>query len=533
MRIYTGSDHAGFSLRKTLVERLLGSGRDVVDMGTDSDGACDYPEFASAVANAVRSDPGSLGILVCATGQGMAIAAGKVRGIRAVVPANVEAARLSRFDNDANVLCIAGRTMTEPEALAIVDTWLATGFAGGRHARRIAKVAAIETAAAVSFVTESERLGLAAMGIPARIFDRDASLFAADSAAHPAIARALAWLSFPSEMVGRIPEVMAFAEDVRSWRYRDVVMLVDDPAHSAIATMARLWGNNGLRMRVLGPGDAESDRLSSAALGGLDATLVLMVEDKAGAVEAREHVLWAALQDKYCGDAQRAGQHFAAITTGGNRLAELALLHRYHKVFSDSSGVDDIHRVFGFTGLVTAMLAGVDPGRLLTKVKAMADACRTDRLDANPGISLGVLLGSMAKHGRNHVILLASKSLRPLSTWIGQLLSAATRTGRAEILVGTGDENLASNPPNRVFVQVQADDDPPAMAQEQMESLHIAGHPFLQIAVHDKFDILAEMYRWAVAAMVAALMLGSRGTISEPAPSRPKAASEETVSPTV
>jgi transaldolase/glucose-6-phosphate isomerase len=219
---------------------------------------------------------------------------------------------------------------------------------------------------------------------------------------------------------------MAFAEDVRSWRYRDVVLLVDDPAHSAIATMARLWGNNGLRIRVLGPGDAESDRLSSAALGGLDATLVLMVEDKAGAVEAREHVLWASLQDKYCGDAQRAGQHFAAITTGGNRLAELALLHRYHKVFSDSSGVDDIHRVFGFTGLVTAMLTGVDPGRLLTKVKAMADACRTDRLDANPGISLGVLLGSMAKHGRNHVILLASKSLRPMSTWIGQLLSAAT-----------------------------------------------------------------------------------------------------------
>jgi ribose 5-phosphate isomerase B len=533
VKIYTGSDHAGFSLRKTLVERLRVSGRDVVDLGTDSDGACDYPEFASAVGNAVRSDPGSLGILVCATGQGMAIAAGKVRGIRAVVPANVEAARLSRFDNDANVLCIAGRTMAEPEALAIVDTWLATGFAGGRHARRIAKVSAIETAAAVSFVTESERLGLAAMGIPARIFDRDASLFTADVAAQRAIEQSLAWLSLPIEMAAKIPEIMAFAEDVRSWRYRDVVLLVEDPAHSAIATMARLWGSHGLRMHVLGPSDTEPGRLPSAALGGVDATLVLVVEDEAGAVEAREHLLWAALQDKYCGDAQRAGQHFAAITTGGSRPAELALLHRYHKVFSESSGLDDIHRVFGFAGLVTAMLAGVDPGRLLAKVKAMADACRIDRLEANPGVSLGVLLGSMAKHGRNHVILLVSQSLRPISTWIGQLLSAATRSGRAEILVGTGDRTPTSNPPNRVFVQLQADDDAPAIAQEQMESLHIAGHPFLQIAVHDKFDILAEMYRWAVAATVAALMLESRGITSAPEQSRPKAGSEATVSPVV
>jgi len=111
----------------------------VEDLGTDSDAACDYPEFASAVGNAVRSDPGSLGILVCATGQGMAIAAGKVRGIRPVVPTTVEAARLSRFDNNANVLCLAGRLLPETEAFAIVDTWLATGFAGGRHARRIAK----------------------------------------------------------------------------------------------------------------------------------------------------------------------------------------------------------------------------------------------------------------------------------------------------------------------------------------------------------------------------------------------------------
>ena len=124
MIIYTASDHAGYNLRRTLVERLRGQGHEVVDLGTDSDAACDYPEFASAVANSVRATPSSLGILVCATGQGMAIAAGKVRGIRAVVPATVEAARLSRFDNDANVLC--RKAMPSP--------WWTPGFRPGSRA---------------------------------------------------------------------------------------------------------------------------------------------------------------------------------------------------------------------------------------------------------------------------------------------------------------------------------------------------------------------------------------------------------------
>jgi ribose 5-phosphate isomerase B len=178
--IYAASDHAGYNLRKTLVERLRVQSHETIDLGTDSDAACDYPEFASAVANSVRGTPGSLGILVCATGQGLAIAAGKVRGIRAVVPATVEAARLSRFDNDANVLCLAGRLMSEGDAFAIVDTWLSTAFAGGRHSRRIAKVAAIETASAVAFITEGERFGLTSRGVPGRLFAHDPALFTSD-----------------------------------------------------------------------------------------------------------------------------------------------------------------------------------------------------------------------------------------------------------------------------------------------------------------------------------------------------------------
>ena len=210
VRVYVGSDHAGFGLRKSLIDRLRSQGRRVVDLGPDTDAACDYPEFAYAVASAVRNDPGSLGILACATGQGMAIAAGKVRGIRAVVPATVEAARLTRFDNNANILCIGSRLLAERDAFAIVDTWLATGFAGGRHARRIAKVAAIETATAIVFVTESERLRLKSLGVPGRIFEQDPALFAARPKSHAASKQSLGWIALPGQMLARWSELGGF-----------------------------------------------------------------------------------------------------------------------------------------------------------------------------------------------------------------------------------------------------------------------------------------------------------------------------------
>jgi len=143
-KIYAGSDHAGFSLRRTLVEHLRARGHLVEDLGPETNASCDYPTFAAAVARAVRNDAGAFGLLVCGTGLGVAIAANKVRGVRAVDAWNVEGAKQSRAHNDANVLCLGERLVPEAEAIAIVDTWLATSFEGGRHAVRVAQIAALE-----------------------------------------------------------------------------------------------------------------------------------------------------------------------------------------------------------------------------------------------------------------------------------------------------------------------------------------------------------------------------------------------------
>lgn len=144
MRIAIGSDHAGFHLKEAVKAKLTEEGVDVVDMGTTSDASVDYPDYAQAVAQRVVSGQSDRGILVCGTGIGMAIAANKVKGIRAASVTDLESARLSRSHNDANILALGERVTSTDQALQIVQTFLDTPFSGGRHQRRLDKIRAIE-----------------------------------------------------------------------------------------------------------------------------------------------------------------------------------------------------------------------------------------------------------------------------------------------------------------------------------------------------------------------------------------------------
>ena len=144
MRIAIGSDHAGYSLRKAIDAKLRGMGHEVVDCGCDSEESCDYPEFGEAVGRKVSSGECEMGIVVCGTGLGIAMAANKVKGVRAAVVHDAFTARMSREHNDANVLALGARVLDPDFALELVDLWLTTEFEGGRHARRVSKIDAIE-----------------------------------------------------------------------------------------------------------------------------------------------------------------------------------------------------------------------------------------------------------------------------------------------------------------------------------------------------------------------------------------------------
>lgn len=137
MRIAIGSDHAGFLYKQMLISVLRARGLDVTDFGTDSIESVDYPVFIRPVAEAVARGEFERGIVLGGSGNGEAIVANRVKGVRCALCWNVESARLARAHNDANVISLGERMMSGEEAVAIVDAWLATPFDGGRHLRRI------------------------------------------------------------------------------------------------------------------------------------------------------------------------------------------------------------------------------------------------------------------------------------------------------------------------------------------------------------------------------------------------------------
>ena len=144
MKIAIGADHAGFSLKEQLRRKLSGEGYEVVDFGTGSPESCDYPDFARAVGRDVAQGGSDRGILVCSTGIGMAMAANKVDGVRAAPAESDDEVKMTREHNDANVLTLGAKYMDENRAMELIDIFLKTEFAGGRHARRVEKIAQLE-----------------------------------------------------------------------------------------------------------------------------------------------------------------------------------------------------------------------------------------------------------------------------------------------------------------------------------------------------------------------------------------------------
>ena len=145
MRVALGADHAGFLLKTTIAKHLIDRGHEAVDLGTHSEEPVDYPRICAEVGRSVVSGAADRGIVVGGSGQGEAIAANKVHGVRAALCLDEYTARFARLHNDANVLALGGRILGETFALAIVDVFLETEFEGGRHVPRLQLIAEIET----------------------------------------------------------------------------------------------------------------------------------------------------------------------------------------------------------------------------------------------------------------------------------------------------------------------------------------------------------------------------------------------------
>ena len=138
--IAAGCDHGGFSLKTVLIEQLIESGHEVLDLGTDSNERVDYPDFAEAVAKSVASGEAEFGLLVCGSGIGVCMVANKISGIRPATIHDVTSAHLSREHNDANIICMGERGIGPEVAKEALDVFLASEFQEGRHLNRVKKI---------------------------------------------------------------------------------------------------------------------------------------------------------------------------------------------------------------------------------------------------------------------------------------------------------------------------------------------------------------------------------------------------------
>jgi len=141
MKLAIGADHAGFALKSKVITWLEEKGHQVKDFGCFSEDSIDYPDYAHPVAKAVESQEVILGILICGSGNGISMTANKHQGIRCALCWNHEIASLARQHNDANIISLPARFISEAEAIAMVSVFLTTDFEGGRHANRVAKIA--------------------------------------------------------------------------------------------------------------------------------------------------------------------------------------------------------------------------------------------------------------------------------------------------------------------------------------------------------------------------------------------------------
>lgn len=140
VKIVVGSDHAGFELKQIIIEHLSERNMNYVDFGTNCLDSVDYPDYAKKVAEEVNSKDLIMGILVCGSGQGMAMTANRFKNVRAAICHNSDVAKVTRQHNDANVLCLGSRYINISEAIKCVDVFLSTDFEGERHLKRINKI---------------------------------------------------------------------------------------------------------------------------------------------------------------------------------------------------------------------------------------------------------------------------------------------------------------------------------------------------------------------------------------------------------
>ena len=344
-----------------------------------------------------------------------------------------------------------------------------------------------------------------------RLWRRDPSLWKTDPQAQLAIKGSLGWLEVAGKMAAAWPDLEAFAQEVRDAGFRHVVHMGMGGSSLAPLALARILGpsERGLPLTVL-------DTTSPATIREIEEQVPLsetlfIVASKSGTTAeplAFAEYFYAKVRNL---KGEKAGENFVAITDPGTSLVQLALERGFRRVFHNFTDIGGRYSALSYFGLVPAALMGLDVGELLVRALRMAHACKSKKtVSEGPGMVLGVVLGELARQGRDKVTFLCPDSLIPLGMWLEQLLAESTGKEGNGVLPVAGE--LMGVPScygvDRLFVCIFLEDEADRSMDRSLSALREAGHPVITIQMGDRLDIAQEFFRWEIATATAGAILG-------------------------
>jgi glucose-6-phosphate isomerase len=351
-----------------------------------------------------------------------------------------------------------------------------------------------------------------------RLWAKDATLWSANPAAQRAIAERLGWLALPDAMAAQAADLTAFAGSIRSAGFRDAVLLGMGGSSLCAEVCRQVIGavEGAPNLTVLDTTDP-SAILELERRADLRHTLFIVASKSGSTIEVDALC-------RYFAEKVRAvtgtawGSQFIAITDPGTPLERQARGEGYRRCFLNPADVGGRFSALSYFGLVPASLIGVEVGLFLDRAAQMARRCRETAPDRNPGVWLGLVLGAMAKAGRDKLTLAPSPALRSFGLWVEQLVAESTgKEGKGVVPV----DGETIGPPesygaDRLFVSLELEGElegnsPGGEAtarQAQLDALARAGHPVVKISLRDPLDLAGEFFRWEVATAMAGMVLG-------------------------
>lgn len=323
------------------------------------------------------------------------------------------------------------------------------------------------------------------------------------------ISNRLGWLRIAEAMEGNVERLKEFADAVRADGYTHVLLLGMGGSSLAPDVFRNAFGPNPgyLDLAVLDSTDpgavqAHADRLDPVT------TLFIVSTKSGGTVETRSFFkFFYNLAQKVVGS-RHVGSHFVAITDPGSSLEETAQALGFRRIFLNDPNIGGRYSALSYFGMVPAALLGVDIERILASGRRMARLCVAPEVTRNPGVYLGVVLGELAKAGREKVTFLTSKALANFGDWVEQLIAESTgKEGKG--ILPVIDESLGAPEiygDDRVFVSLRLNGD--AAMEERLHMLAAAGHPIIEIDLSDEYEMGGQFFLWEMATAVAGHCLG-------------------------